>query len=70
MEEIGGFSMQDCLSVPGLGLKNFNSPKSEEDERKYTYNDKYMKHFIRQLLMKDVFVLSINIINQKLRVIY
>ena len=25
MEEITGFSMKDCLSLPGLGLKNFNS---------------------------------------------
>ena len=25
MEEITGFSMKDCLSLPGLGLKYFNS---------------------------------------------
>ena len=48
MEEITGFSMKDCLSVPGLGWKYFNSSRPEEDETIYTYNDKYMKWFVRQ----------------------
>ena len=48
MEEITGFSMKDCLSLPGLGLKYFNSLRTEEDESIYTYNDKYMRWFVRQ----------------------
>ena len=48
MEEITGFSMKDCLSLPGLGWKYFNSLKTEEDEPIYTYNDKYMRWFVRQ----------------------
>ena len=48
MEELTRFSMKDCLSVPGLGLKYFNSLRTEEDEQIYTYNDKYMRDFIRQ----------------------
>ena len=48
MEELTGFSMKDCLSVPGLGLKYFNSLRTEEDEPIYNYNDKYMKDFVRQ----------------------
>ena len=48
MEEIKGFSMKDCLSLPGLGWKYFNSLRTEEDERIYTYNDKYMRWFVRQ----------------------
>ena len=48
MEEITGFSMKDCLSLPGLGLKDFNSLRTEEDEPIYTYNDKYMRWFVRQ----------------------
>ena len=48
MEEIIGFSMKDCLSLPGLGWKNFNNLRTEEDESKYTYNDKYMRWFFRQ----------------------
>ena len=48
MEEITGFSMKDCLSLPGLGCKNFNSLRTEEDEPIYTYDDKYMRWFVRQ----------------------
>ena len=48
MEEITGFSMKDCLSLPGLGWKYFNSLRTEEDEPIYTYNDKYIRWFVRQ----------------------
>ena len=48
MEEITEFSMKDCLSLPGLGLRYFNSLRSEQDEAIYTYNDKYMRWFVRQ----------------------
>ena len=36
MEEITGFAMKDCLSLPGLGLKYLNSLRREEDEPIYT----------------------------------
>ena len=32
MKEITGFSVRDCLSVPGLGLNYFESLRTEEDE--------------------------------------
>ena len=48
MEENTGFSLEDCLSLPGLGWKYFNSLRTEEDEPIYTYNDKYMRWFVRQ----------------------
>ena len=48
MEEITKFSMKDCLSLPGLGWKYFDSVRTEEDEPIYTYNDKYMRWFIHQ----------------------
>ena len=48
MQEITGFSMKDCLSLPGLGLNYFNSLRTEQDEPIYTYNDKYMRCFVRQ----------------------
>ena len=32
MEKITGFSMKDCLSLPGLGWKYFNSLRTKEDE--------------------------------------
>ena len=47
MKEITGFSMKDCLSLPGLGWKYFNSLRTKEDEPIYTYNDKYMRWFVR-----------------------
>ena len=49
MEEITGFSMKDCSSLPGLGSKYFNSLRTEEDEHIYTNNDKYMRWFVRQV---------------------
>ena len=48
MQKITGFSMKDCLSLPDLRLKYFNSLRTEEDEPIYTFNDKYMRHFVRQ----------------------
>ena len=48
IQEITGFSMKDCLSLPGLGLKYFNSLRAQEDEPIYTYNDKYMRDFVRR----------------------
>ena len=48
MEEITGFSMKDCLSLPGLGWKYFNSLRTVEDESIYSYDDKYMRWFVRQ----------------------
>ena len=49
MDEITGFGMKDCLSLPGLGLKDFNSLRTEEDEPIYTFNEKYMRWFVRQV---------------------
>ena len=48
MEEITRFSMKVSLSPPGLGWKFFNSLSTEEDEHLYTYNDKYMRWFVRR----------------------
>ena len=46
--ELTVFSMKDCLSLPGLGFKYFNSLKTDQDEPIYTYNDKYLRWFVRQ----------------------
>ena len=48
MEEITGISMKDCFSLPGLGVKYFNSLRTEEDEPIYTYNDNNMRWFVPQ----------------------
>ena len=52
MEEITGFSMKDCHSLLGLGWKYFNSLRTEEDDPIYTYNDKYMRWFVRQSIKR------------------
>ena len=52
MKEITGFSMKDCLSLPGLGWKYFNNLRTEEDEPIYTYNDKYMRWFVKQSIKR------------------
>ena len=52
MEDITGFSMKDCLSLPGLGCKYFNSLRTEEDEPIHTYNSKYKRRFVRQRIKR------------------
>ena len=52
MEDITGFSMKDCLSLPGLGWKYFKSLRTDEDEPIYTYNDKYMRWFVGQSIKR------------------
>ena len=48
MGEITGFGMKDCLSLPGLWWKNFNSIRREQDEPIYIYNDINMRWFVKQ----------------------
>ena len=48
MEEMTVFSVKDCLVLPGLGCKYFNSSRIEEDEPIYNYDDNYMRGFVRQ----------------------
>ena len=40
MEELTEFSKKNCLTAPGLGWKDFNSMRDENDKPIYTYNDK------------------------------
>ena len=48
MEELTGFGMKNSLTSPSLASKNFNSLKDENDEPIYTYNNEFMRHFVRQ----------------------
>ena len=48
MEKLTGLSMRDCLSALGLGWNYVNSMRDENDEPIYTYNDNYMRWFVRQ----------------------
>ena len=47
MEELTGFGMKNCLTLPSLANKYFNSLRDESDEPIYTYNDEFMRHFVR-----------------------
>ena len=49
MEEITGFSMKGCLSLPGLRWKFFKNIRTDKHDPIYTYKDKYMRWFVRQL---------------------
>ena len=48
MEELTGFGMKNSLTLPSLANKYFNSLREESDEPIYTYNDEFMRHFVRQ----------------------
>ena len=48
MEELTGFGMKNSLTLPSLANKYFNSLGDESDEPIYTYNDYFMRHFVRK----------------------
>ena len=48
MEELTGFGMKNSSNLPSLANKYFNSLKDESDEPIYTYNDEFMRHFVRK----------------------
>ena len=48
MQELTGFGMKNCSTLPSLAYKYFNSLRDESDDPIYTYNDEYMRHFVRQ----------------------
>ena len=48
MEELTGFGMKNSLTLPSLANRFFNSLREENDEPIYTYNDEFMRHFVRQ----------------------
>ena len=50
MEKITGFGMKDFFSLPGLGWNYFNSLRTKQDEPIYTFDDKYMRWFVRQCI--------------------
>ena len=44
--------MKGCLSALGLGWKYFKSMRDENDERKYIYNDDYMRWLVQQSIKR------------------
>ena len=47
-EKLTGLGMKTNLFSPSLANKDFNSLRDENDEPIYTYNDEYMRRFVRQ----------------------
>ena len=47
MEELTGFGMKNSLTLPSLANKCFISLREENDETIYTYNDEFMRYFVR-----------------------
>ena len=50
MEELAGFGMKNSLTLPSLANKYFKSLRDENDEAIYTYNDEYMRLFVRKCI--------------------
>ena len=48
MEELTGFGMKNSSNLPALANKYFYSLREENGEAIYTYNDEFMRHFVRQ----------------------
>ena len=65
MEEITGFGMKDCLSLPSLGWKYFFSLRTEEDDSKIPIMTNKWDGLFDRVLNVDVYVLLINIINER-----
>ena len=48
MKKLTGFGMKSSLALPSHANKYFNSLRDENEEHIYTYNDEFMRHFVRQ----------------------
>ena len=50
IEKLTGFGMKNCLTFPSLANNYFNSLRDESDEPIYTYNDEFIRHFVRKAI--------------------
>ena len=48
MEELTGFGMKNSLTLPFSANNYFNGLGDENEEAVYTYNDEFLKNFVRQ----------------------
>ena len=48
IENLPRFGMKNSLTLPSFANKFFNSLIDEIDEHNSTYNDDFMRHFVRQ----------------------
>ena len=50
MEKLPGFGIKNSLTLSSLANKYFNNLRDDNDEPIYTYNDEYMRHFVRNFM--------------------
>ena len=50
MDELTGFGLKNSLTLPSLANKYFKSLRDENDETIYTYNDPFMRNFVRKAI--------------------
>ena len=48
MENLTGFGMKNSLTLPSLANNYFHSSDDENDEPIDTYNEEFMRNFVRQ----------------------
>ena len=46
MQKMSGFGVKDCLTQANLGWKSFG--KNKKDREFHAFNNKYVRHFVRQ----------------------
>ena len=46
--EVTDYGMKDCLTLPGLGWKHFNTLRKKDDDTFFTYKDRFMRWFVQQ----------------------
>ena len=51
MSKVSGFGTNDCLFLPSLGWKRFNSRNLKDDEPTYTYTDQNKRQFVGQRII-------------------
>ena len=52
IEKLTRFGLINSLTLPSIANKYFNSLRDESDEPIYTYNDDFMRHFVRQSIKR------------------
>ena len=48
MKELRGFGMKNSLALPSLAIKYFNSLRDENVAPIYTYNEFFVRYFVRE----------------------
>ena len=50
--ELTGYGMKNCLTLPSLANKYFNSLRDENNEPIYTYTDPFFRYFVKHSIKR------------------